>query len=173
MRLSRRMFLGGAGTIVALPALGLFAPRKVHGEAPTPIRRFLVYFVPNGRVPGNWVPPESGSEFSFPGTLAPLAPLKADMICMSGLFHTAATLSSGTGDHALGTGTCLNCAPYPDGALHGDISMDQALVKALAPPTRFPSVQWARASRWPATSERRAATRRASRGRDRRLRSRP
>jgi len=142
MRLSRRMFLGGAGTLVALPSLGLFAPRRAHGGGAEPIRRFLVYFVPNGRVPGNWVPPESGTEFSFPPTLAPLAELKSDLICMSGLFHTAATLSSGTGDHALGTGTILNCAPYPDGSLHGDISMDQALVKALMPPTRFASLQW-------------------------------
>jgi hypothetical protein len=136
------MFLGGAGTMVALPSLGLFAPSRAKSAPATPVQRLLVYFVPNGRVPGNWVPPESGTAFSFPPALAPLAPLASDLICMSGLFHTAATLSSGTGDHALGTGTILNCAPYPDGSLHGDISMDQALVKALQPTTRFPSLQW-------------------------------
>jgi hypothetical protein len=136
------MFLGGAGTLVALPTLGLFAPRRARGHEDAPPKRLLVYFVPNGRVPATWVPPESGAAFSFPPALAPLAPLAADLVCMSGLFHTAATLSSGTGDHALGTGTCLNCAPYPDGSLHGDISMDQALVAAIAPATRFPSLQW-------------------------------
>lgn len=142
MRISRRMFLGGAGAMVALPMFGVVRPRHARSEPGVTPRRFLVYFLPNGRVPATWVPPESGTEFSFPAALAPLAALKGDMICMSGLYHTAAKLSAGTGDHALGTGTILNCAPYPDGGLHGDISMDQALVKALAPATRFPSLQW-------------------------------
>jgi hypothetical protein len=134
MRTSRRTFLGGAGVLVALPALGIFnmrPPRPLRAAARPP-KRLLVYFLPNGRVPANWIPPESGSEFSFPAALAPFAPLKADLISMSGLFHTSATQSAGTGDHALGTGSILNCAPYPDGGLHGDISMDQVLVKALA-----------------------------------------
>ncbi len=142
MQFPRRRFLGGAGALVALPALGLLRPRRARSDAETPPKRFLVYFLPNGRVPNAWVPPEAGAEFSFPTTLAPLAGLKSDLICLSGLYHTAAKMSSGTGDHALGTGTILNCAPYPDGNLHGDISMDQALVKALAPTTRFPSLQW-------------------------------
>lgn len=147
MRTSRRTFLGGASVLVALPALGIFnMARPARSGRGTPPRRLLVYFLPNGRVPANWIPPESGSEFSFPAALAPFAPLKADLISMSGLFHTSATKSAGTGDHALGTGSILNCAPYPDGGLHGDISMDQVLVKALAtagvPPTRFPSLQW-------------------------------
>jgi hypothetical protein len=133
------MFLGGAGTLVALPALEIFEARA-GGESPP--QRLVVYFVPNGRVPATWVPPESGTSFSFPAALAPLAPLQADMICLSGLYHTAAVQSVGTGDHARGTGTVLNCAPYPDGGLHGDISMDQTLVKALQPNTRFPSLQW-------------------------------
>ena len=142
MRFSRRRILGGAGALVALPMFGVLRPRFARSEPQPPPRRLLVYFLPNGRVPANWVPPEQGPEFSLPPTLQPLAPLKADMIAMSGLYHTAAKLSAGTGDHALGTGTILNCAPYPDGGLHGDISMDQALVKALAPATRFPSLQW-------------------------------
>ena len=140
--MQRRIFLGGAGALVALPALGLLRPRHARSGRGLAPKRLLVYFLPNGRRPATWVPPESGAEFSFPACLAPLAPLKSDLLCLSELFHTAATLSAGTGDHALGTGTILNCAPYPDGNLHGDISLDQALVKALAPATRFPSLQW-------------------------------
>lgn len=143
MHLTRRKVLGGAGALVALPALGVVRPRHAVSQpreaAP---RRLLVYFLPNGRVPGNWIPPEQGSEFSFPAALAPFAGLKADMICLSQLVHTSALMSTGTGDHALGTGSCLNCWPYPDGGLHGEISMDQALVAALKPATRFPSLQW-------------------------------
>ena len=140
--MQRRIFLGGAGALVALPALGLLRPRHARSGRGLAPKRLLVYFLPIGRRPATWVPPESGAEFSFPACLAPLAPLKSDLLCLSELFHTAATLSAGTGDHALGTGTILNCAPYPDGNLHGDISLDQALVKALAPATRFPSLQW-------------------------------
>lgn len=143
MQLTRRRLLGGAGALVALPALGMVRPRHaVSGPREAAPKRFLVYFLPNGRVPGNWVPPEVGTEFSFPATLAPLAPFKPDMIVLSQLYHTSAKMSAGTGDHALGTGTILNCWPYPDGGLHGEVSMDQALVKALMPTTRFPSLQW-------------------------------
>ncbi len=142
MAISRRRFLGGAGVLVALPALELFrAPNALSAPEPA-AKRLLVYFVPNGRNPATWVPPEVGDAFSFPQALAPLADLKVDMIHLSGLYHTSAKLSAGTGDHALGTGSILNCAPYPDGGIHGDISMDQALVKALEPKTRFPSLQW-------------------------------
>ena len=142
MRFSRRKFLGGAGVLVALPAFGMVRPRHAASEPGAPIKRFLVYFLPNGRVPATWVPPQVGTEFGFPPALAPLAPLKGDMIALSGLYHTSAKMSAGTGDHALGTGSILTCAPHPDGGLHGDISMDQTLVKALAPATRFPSLQW-------------------------------
>ncbi len=142
MRFSRRQILGGAGALVALPAFGMIRPRHASSEPVAAIKRLLVYFLPNGRVPATWVPPEVGTEFSFPPALAPLAALKGDMIALSGLYHTSAKMSAGTGDHALGTGSILTCAPHPDGALHGDISMDQSLVKALAPATRFPSLQW-------------------------------
>ena len=173
MRFSRRQILGGAGALVALPAFGMIRPRHAASEPVAAIKRLLVYFLPNGRVPATWVPPEVGTEFSFPPALAPLAPLKADMIALSGLYHTSAKMSSGTGDHALGTGSILTCAPYPDGSLHGDISMDQTLVKAIAPATRFPRCSGAPVSRWPATSGPRAATPRASHGRDPSPRSRP
>jgi hypothetical protein len=142
MRTSRRRFLGGAGALVALPALAMMSPRPARSGPQTPALRFLVYFLPNGRVPSAWVPPEPGTAFSFPTTLAPFQPLQGDLIALSGLFHTAAVQSLGTGDHALGCGTVLNCAPYPDGGLHGDVSLDQALVAALQPTTRFPSLQW-------------------------------
>ena len=99
MHLTRRKVLGGAGALVALPALGVVRPRHAVSQpreaAP---RRLLVYFLPNGRVPGNWIPPEQGSEFSFPAALAPFAGLKADMICLSQLVHTSALMSTGTGD---------------------------------------------------------------------------
>ena len=146
MQLNRRRFLGGTGALVALPPLSFARPRHApatqqkarEGE----IRRFLVYFLPNGRKPEHWVPPQTGPNFSFPAALAPFEPLKDDMICLSRLVHTSSLIATGTGDHARGTGTILNCWPYPDGSLHGEISMDQVLVQALQPPTRFPSLQW-------------------------------
>ena len=72
MRLSRRMFLGGAGALIALPALESLRPRRARAEPePLPLR-LLVYFVPNGRVPATWVPPEAGAAFSFPEALKPI-----------------------------------------------------------------------------------------------------
>jgi len=142
MAFSRRRFRGGAGALIALPALELLRAPKVHSAPAGASKRLLVYFVPNGRNPGTWIPPESGEAFSFPEALAPFQDLKSDLIPLAGLYHTSAKQSTGTGDHALGTGSILNCMPYPDGGIHGDISMDQALVKAIKPTTRFPSLQW-------------------------------
>ena len=48
MKLSRRMFLGGAGAVVALPFLESLLPRMARGAAAAVPKRFVGFFVPNG-----------------------------------------------------------------------------------------------------------------------------
>lgn len=145
MKLSRRHFLGGAGALVALPALESMAPRRARAQS-KPAQRFVVYFLPNGRVPETWIPNASGAAFELPSVSASLAPFKEDMIFCSGLYHTAAQEAGSVtqaGDHAKGTGPILTCAKIDEFQnLNNDVSLDQALVQALAPTTRFPSLQW-------------------------------
>ncbi len=137
MSISRRRFLGGAAALVALPAFeSLALPRSSA-------KRFLVYFLPNGRTPTTWVPSVQGTGFNFPTALAPLQSLRSDLFVMSGFYHTAAKLSRGAGDHALGTGPLLTNVPFDrPSTLQSDISLDQLLARELKTPTRFPSLQW-------------------------------
>jgi hypothetical protein len=49
MKMSRRLFLGGAGAAIALPLFESLLPRTARGADPEPPpRRFLAFFVPNG-----------------------------------------------------------------------------------------------------------------------------
>ncbi len=143
-RVSRRRWLVGAGTLFALPALEYFQAKPARSQGVTAPQRLLVYFVPNGRVPEWWVPAETGESFTLGPTSSALEPFKSEMIFLSGLLHTAGQNSSGAGDHARGTGSILTCKTMTDFTKleSNSISFDQALVQALAPPTRFPSVQW-------------------------------
>ncbi len=142
-QLGRRWFLGGAGALVALPSLEFFAAKPARSQAAVPPKRLVVYFLPNGRMPSTWVPPELGSSFTLPKASASLEPFKQQLLFTSGLFHTAGQNSTAAGDHARGTGTLLTGTTLHNfNQLTNDISFDQAIVKALAPTTRFPSLQW-------------------------------
>lgn len=142
-QLGRRWFLGGAGALVALPSLEFFAAKPARSQAAAPPQRLVVYFLPNGRMPATWVPPQLGSSFTLPKASASLEPFKQQLLFMSGLFHTAGQNSTAAGDHARGTGTLLTGTTLNNfNQLTNDISFDQAIVKALAPTTRFPSLQW-------------------------------
>jgi hypothetical protein len=143
MQLSRRWFLGGAGALIALPSLELFAERPARSQAMQAPQRLVVYFLPNGRMPASWVPAQLGVDFTLPAASASLEPFKSQLLFMSGLFHHAAQDSTAAGDHARGTGTLLTSTPLHDfNTLTNDVSVDQAIVKAIEPKTRFPSLQW-------------------------------
>jgi hypothetical protein len=143
IRWSRRWFLGGAGALVALPALEFFAVKTARSQAAISPQRLIVYFLPNGRMPTSWEPKERGKTFNLPAAATPLAPFKSELLFMPGLNHVTAETSSGAGDHARGAGTLLTSKTLKDFTrLSNDISFDQAIVKALSPTTRFPSLQW-------------------------------
>lgn len=143
IQLSRRWFLGGAGALIALPSLELFASKPARSQPAQPPRRLIIYVLPNGRMPATWIPAQQGESFQLPTGSKSLEPFKQRMLFMSGLSHTAARKSNAAGDHAMGTGTLLTSTELHNfTVLTNDISLDQAVVKALAPKTRFPSLQW-------------------------------
>lgn len=142
MKPSRRQFLGGAGGIVSLPFLESLMPRKAWGEPIVSPKRFIVYYVPNGRHQDAFRPKELGANFNLPRTLAPLMPLKDYLTVLSGYRNTNADTSV-TCDHAKAAGPALTCMPIKDGfkASMG-VSIDQLMVQMLMPKTKFPSLQW-------------------------------
>src|SRR5262245_52953968 len=74
MALSRRMFLRGMGTAVALPLLDAMVPAlTAAANTPAkPVRRLGIVYHPNGVIYQNWLPTGAGRDFEFSRILAPL-----------------------------------------------------------------------------------------------------
>lgn len=142
LSVSRRWFLGGAGTMIALPLLDATMPKVSRAEPiPTP-KRVLAYYVPCGFHMAAWTP-SGGPDLVLSPTLSPLAKVKEKLLILTGLQNLPAR-PDGPGDHASGTGCFLTCAhPFKTegtGVKNG-ISMDQVAANELKKYTRIPSLQ--------------------------------
>ncbi|AGA27838.1 DUF1552 domain-containing protein [Singulisphaera acidiphila] len=140
-RASRRTFLRGVGVTMALPWLesvpALGASSVAGAVAPCP-KRFAALFMGCGVNPTQWWAKGSGAEMELGRCLEPLAPLKAKINVINGLFNKQAT---GVGIHPGQTGNILSGAALQKGAeLKGGISVDQMLARHLGEATVQPSM---------------------------------
>jgi len=134
--ISRRTFLRGAGVVMALPWMESL---PVWGAAADVFpRRFAALFMGNGINPLHWWAKGSGAEMELGKSLEPMAPFRAKMNVISGLFNKNAT---GVGIHPGQTGNILSGAALQRGAvLKGGVSMDQMLARHLGEATVQPSL---------------------------------
>ncbi len=148
--LSRRTFLRGAGTALALPWLEAMLPRAAFARgnlsAPDPApRRFAFLFAPNGKRMDLWTPAAEGEAFELPPLLEPLAPWKSQLLVLTGLAHRHANANgNGPGDHARAAACFLIGvqARKTEGAnLKNGVSVDQLLAERLGAETRLPSLE--------------------------------
>lgn len=145
--LSRRGFLRGAGTVVALPFLEALAPAR--GRAPGPWgkaepRRLVYLYVPNGAHMPDWTPKEEGSEFELPWILEPLEAHRERLSVLSGLAHDKARANGdGPGDHARAAAAFLTGVQplKTDGKIKLGVSADQVAAQAIGQRTRFRSLE--------------------------------
>lgn len=137
--LTRRRFLTAAtGATLALPALHAFAGPRDPQRTP----RLLVYYLPNGRRPENWLPTDDGKQLTFPEPSAALQPFARQMIAMAGISNNAARYAAGSA-HSKGTGTLLTTTTIPDLTVAtNEISVDQAIAHEISAGSRFESLQW-------------------------------
>ncbi|MFM8357335.1 MAG: DUF1552 domain-containing protein [Verrucomicrobiota bacterium] len=153
LQLPRRQFLRGLGTAMALPYLEsagrlLAAPSGVAGLATTPggapLRMAFVY-VPNGKNMAHWTPAREGSDFVLPRTLEPLAPIREEVLVLSGLTHDKARANGdGAGDHARASATFLTAsqARKTQGAdIRVGVSVDQVAAQKVGIAAPFPSLE--------------------------------
>jgi hypothetical protein len=143
--LPRRTVLRGLGATLALPFLDAMTPalaRAAQRRKP-PVRMAFVY-VPNGIDMRHWNPAYEGALAELPQTLAPLAPLKNDVLLLGNLTHnTGRALLDGPGDH----GRC--CGSYLTGVqvkktvtdIKASVSCDQLVANEIGAQTRFPSLE--------------------------------
>jgi hypothetical protein len=142
--LSRRTLLRGLGASLALPLLDSMIPALRAGSAGAPVRRFGVFYVPNGMSMPYWFPKAEGPLVQLPPTLQSLAELKDRILLMGGLADEAANQVRGGGDHARSAGTFLTCVPFrlSGGAdVYGSVSMDQIAARELAKETQLASIE--------------------------------
>lgn len=145
--LSRRTFLKGCGTVVALPMLDAMTPALASigvRPAKSPVRLAIVY-VPNGIVMDDWTPKEEGAGFEFTRILKPLQEFREDLFVLSGLDdHNGNALGDGPGDHARAGASFLtgvHCKKTAGADIRNGISVDQVAAEMLGSRTRFPSIE--------------------------------
>ncbi|HKI21629.1 MAG TPA: DUF1552 domain-containing protein [Isosphaeraceae bacterium] len=141
-RTSRRTFLRGVGVTMALPwleSVPVWGAPTVAGGLPAPCpKRFAALFMGCGVNYTNWWAKGSGAGMELGRCLEPLAPLKAKINVVNGLFNKHAL---GVGIHPGQTGNILSGAALQKGAeLKGGISIDQELAKHLGENTVQPSM---------------------------------
>ncbi len=123
-RLARRRFLGGAGTLLALPWLSSLLPKAAWAQGPT-VKRFVAFYVPNRWRPGHR--PKSAATMRSPPILEPLKAVKNKVLVLSGLANAPAR-PDGPGDHAAGTAgflTCRHVVKTDGGDIRNGPSVDQ------------------------------------------------
>jgi len=137
---TRRLFLGGAGVAIGLPLFETFLPRLARGQAAAAPRRFIGYYLPNGMVMEEWRPQGTGTGWTLPPLMQPLAAFKSDLLVLSGLQNRLQ--ADGLGDHAGGTGSVLTAytVPKTERVMPGP-SIDQLLADNLGQDTKIPSLQ--------------------------------
>jgi hypothetical protein len=144
--LSRRTMLRGLGASLALPLLDSMIPALTALEktAAAPVRRFGVFYVPNGMSMPYWFPKTEGPLTDMPATLQSLAELKDRVLLMGGLADESANLVKGGGDHARSAGTFLTGVPFKitSGAdVLASVSMDQIAARQLEKETQLASLE--------------------------------
>ncbi len=142
--LSRRAALKGMGVSVALPFLEAMLPARAAVAARPPLR-MAFFYVPNGVHMPAWRPKEEGAGFTLPFALEPLAPVKDDLLVLTGLtLDKARAHGDGPGDHARAMSAFLT-GRQPRKTHGADIrvgvSVDQVAAGKVGAATRFPSLE--------------------------------
>lgn len=140
-RLSRRTFLRGLGVSLALPCFDAMTPAFARAsEAATLKPRMAFLYVPNGVNISQWIPAESGADYTLSPTLEALARHRSDFSVLSGLGHPHSKGGHSGADTWL-TGAELAGTPGYD--YRNSISVDQVAAEAVGQQTRLPSLELA------------------------------
>ena len=148
-RLSRRTFLRGltagqAPVVLGLPPLvsmfnsdgTAYAATPPAKQVAAPIeKRFVLWFNGNGIPERYWIPSRTGTDYDITPCLSPLAPIREDVLVLSGLDN-----EGGGNSHPSSMSALMSCTPYTGRGLGGP-SVDQVLARHLGGSSRFRSLQ--------------------------------
>ena len=145
---SRRRFLRGFGTLIALPTMESLLPtpvaRAMEKTGGLPLRMAFVYS-PNGKNMTHWRPEGEGSAYTLSRALKPLESHREDFSVISGLkLETANANGDGGGDHARANAAFLTgCQPRKTAGadIRAGVSVDQMAANHLGALTKLPSLE--------------------------------
>lgn len=144
--LTRRHVLRGLGACLSLPLLDAMLPRAI-GRPSTykPLEkslgvhpRLICCYVPNGVNITEWMPQDSGPNYTLSPTLDTLKEYRDDFTVITGIGHPASKGGHSGADTWL-TGADLGAVPGSD--YTNSISADQVVASRHGGETRFPSLQ--------------------------------
>jgi hypothetical protein len=143
--LPRRAFLKGAGIALGLPFLDAMTPAFADTKAAAPPVRLAWFYTPNGIDMRHWTPAAEGPLQEMAGILAPLEPVKKEILVLSNLTaNWGRPLLVGAGDHgralaAYMTGVQVYRTAGAD--LKLGVSADQLAANANGHLTKLPSLE--------------------------------
>ena len=143
--LPRRTFLRGAGVTLALPLLDAMVPAltATARTAAAPIRRLGFIYYPNGVIQEQWFPATAGADFEWPATLRALAPLRDQLVVLSGLNHEPADPGADSA-HPVAQAAWLSAVhPTSRGGVRLGTTADQIAAQELGKFTPLPSLELA------------------------------
>ncbi len=136
--LSRRHFLRGMGTTVALPLLNAMTPLRASDAASKPARSVFVY-IPNGVNGMTWQVTKAGRDYDLSQALRPLEKHRGEITIFSGLHHP-----NGLGQAHVCADTWLTGAKIDAQSAreyHNTVSCDQLMAEVTSRHTRFASLE--------------------------------
>lgn len=136
--LSRRTFLRGAGTAVALPFLEAMIPAGAAQGRTAPPHRFGFVYAPMGSIMQEWMPAQVGPGFEFSSILRPLEPLRDYVNVISGLYYP------GSNGHSQSSSMFMSAAfPARGSTVLLNTTADQVIARKIGQETTFPSMEFA------------------------------
>lgn len=142
--LSRRTFLRGTGTTLALPFLESMIPASAaQAQSLMPKTRFGAIYTPHGATMSRWTPTTEGKNFEFTEILKPLEPFRSRVNVISDLSLPLAYGPGGaTANHNRSAASFLSGAKPQTGAIPQlGVTIDQIIAKELNQDTPLPSIE--------------------------------
>ncbi len=147
-RISRRTVLRGLGVSLALPwfeAMGSTTSWAAAEPGRSSPNRLAILYVPNGKNMADWTPKQEGKDFELPAILEALAPVKDELLVLTGLTADKARAhGDGGGDHARALAAFLTGAQprKTDGTdIRAGVSVDQVVAGRIGDQTRLSSLE--------------------------------
>jgi hypothetical protein len=144
--LSRRTVLRALGATIPLPLLDAMVPAAtaLRHTAAQPKMRFGAVYVPNGVIPGQWLPAGEGAGFEFSPTLKPIEAFRDRVMVVSGLDSVPPPPPGERqyNNHA-DASTRFLTDTTPSRSLRAGVSIDQLAARVLSEDTTLPSLELA------------------------------